>query len=248
MGSMLKGFAIAAGAGFGVCVGAVLMVPGTTSQRRKSIAGPGQLSEAELFKLDPILDRLERLEAYVDAAASAPAFPVRVAELDQRAGAALDQVRSNFEDLKQELPSMVEAAVTARLADLEARLKADARASWDRAVSVFETTIEQRVSDHMGSLEKVLSEQSSAIASLRARSAETDVNLQRLIVSIDRLCQVAPMLSTQASPPAPESVVGGPQLVKESERESKRQRVPMARIFGALLAFGISRFISITLQ
>lgn len=237
MGSLLKGLVIAAGAGLGVCVGAVLLAPGSGMPRRRT---QRELSEAELLRLDPILDRLERVEAYVDAAASAPVLSARVAELEGRAGAALDQVRSNFEDLKQELPSLVEAAVSARVADLEARLKTDAHQSWDRAVSVFETTIGQKVSDRIGSLEKVLAEQSSAIASLRARSAETDVNLQRLIVSIDRLCEVAPMLSAQA--PQADPLSGGPHLVKEPDRESKRLRVPMARIFGALLAFGFSRF------
>jgi hypothetical protein len=93
------------------------------------------------------------------------------------------------------------------------------------------------------SLERVLSEQSSAIASLRASAAETDVNLQRLIVSINRLCEVAPTVPPTPAPRPPEPIVAGrPQLVKESERESKRPRIPMSRIFGALLAFGLSRF------
>jgi hypothetical protein len=237
MGGLLKSFAIAAGAGLGVCAGAVLFASESRSPRRK--AQPRELGESELLKLDPILDRLERLEAWVDAAASAPTLPSRIAELEERAGAALNQVRSNLEGLKQELPALVEATVTARVADLEVRLRTDARESWDRAVTAIEHTIEQKVSDRIGSLEKVLVEQSSAIASLRARSAETDLNLQRLIVSIDRLCEVAPILSAQ--PRQPEPLPGGPQLVKESEREG-RQRVPMARIFGALLAFGFSRF------
>jgi uncharacterized coiled-coil protein SlyX len=240
--SLLKGFAIAAGAGLGVCVGAVLLAPAPRKTRRPE---PGQLSEAELLKLDPILDRLERLEAWVDASASAPVAPARVADLEMRAEAALVQVRNSFEGLREDLPALVDATVGARVAELEIRLQADARASWDRAVVAFEHTIEQKVNDRIGSLERALSEQSSAIASLRASAAETDVNLQRLIVSINRLCEVAPTVPPTPAPRPPEPIVAGrPQLVKESERESKRPRIPMSRIFGALLAFGLSRLLS----
>ncbi len=261
MGGLWKGFAIAAGAGFGVCVGAVLVSSKASVARPNPSRTPlnRPLSDSELLRLEPILDRLERIEHFVDAAQTVRSVPAgadarlekqesaitalqtSVASMERRAGAALDSVRSSFEELRHEIPAMVETTVSARVSELEVRLQADAQEQWKQAVSRFESTVEQKISDRIGSLEKALIDQSSAISALRARSEETDLNLQRLIISIDRLVEVAPLLA--AAQPNPDSAQEGPRLVKEPEREVRRTRIPMARIFGALAAFGLSRLL-----
>lgn len=257
MGRLFRGFAIAAGAGFGVCVGAVLVSSKSPVSRRSPLNRP--LTDSELLRLEPILDRLERIEHFVDAAKTVHALPggtdprleqqeaalqalqTSVAGIEKRASAALDSVRNSFEELRHEMPAIVESTVSARVNELEVRLQTDAQESWNRAVSLFESTVEQKISARIGSLEKALFEQSSAITALRTRSEETDQNLQRLIASIDRLVEVAPLLS--GAHPQPEPVAEGPRLVKEPEREVRKTRIPMARIFGALAAFGLSRFL-----
>lgn len=250
MSRLLRGIAIAAGAGLGVCVATVIRPRGLASRG----ASP-RCAEDDLLKLEPVLDRLERIEAFVDAAESVgPASPeldrrllnqetqlralhASVADIDKRAGATLDYVRNSFEELRQEIPTLIESTVAARVSELEARLQADITTSWDRSLAAFENAVEQKVAARIGVLEKALLDQSSAISDLRARSEQTDVNLQRLIVSIDRLCEVAPAVPLQTQ--AQET----PRYAREPERENRKPRAHMARVFGALLAFGVSRLL-----
>jgi hypothetical protein len=223
MGSFLAGLAFTAGVGLGVGASLVLV-----SRRRPVRRTP---HDAALLKLEPLLERLERLEAFVDAAERHPAQP-GVTEVEKRAAATLDLIKSSFEKVRREVPSMIEATVKARVAELEARLP----------VYTADTGVERLIAERMAPIEKVLIDQATLMSSLRVRSEETDVNLQRLIVSIDRLCEVAPVARAQTPPPPP-PVPEIPRAAKEPEPEPRKPRVPMARIFGALLAFGFSRFL-----
>jgi len=262
MASLLKSFAIAAGAGLGACASTVLLSRQTVqrSSSRPSQPGTRRLSDDELLRLEPVLDRIERIEAFVDAASSirqetgnwlSPDAELRlreqelslhrlqstVNELEKRAGDTLEMVRSSVETLRSEVPGLVESTVAARIADLEIRLQADARNQWNQTLETFETRLEQRISERISAIERALESQSASIAIMRARSEESDANLQRLIASIERLCQVIP-------PPQP---VNKPQPlpVPRSLREPEPEKSGMSftRIFGALFAFGMSRFL-----
>jgi hypothetical protein len=223
MDRLFTGLTFAAGAALGI--GAGLLI----GSRRNPARRPTH--DAALLKLEPMLDRLERLEAFVDAAARNPAQP-GMPEIEERAAATLNLVKSNFEKLRGELPSLVETTVKARVAELVARLSAH----------TADTAVDRLIAERIGPIEKVLIDQATLISALRVRSEETDVNLQRLIVSIDRLCEVAPVAKAQTpqTPPVPDP----PRAAKEPEPELRKPRVPMARIFGALLAFGLARFFS----
>ncbi|MES1257354.1 MAG: hypothetical protein ABUS51_02945 [Acidobacteriota bacterium] len=216
MGRLFTGLIFATGAGLGI--GAGLLLGSPRRPVRRTAHG------AALLKLEPVLDRLERLEAFVDASERHLSQP-GVAEIEKRAAATLDLVKNSFEKVRRELPELIEATIKARVAELEARLP----------VYSGNTAVERLIAERIGPIEKVLIDQASLMSSLRVRSEETDVNLQRLIVSIDRLCEVAPVARAQA----PEM----PRATKEPEPEPRKPRVPMARIFGTLLAFGLSRFL-----
>ena len=120
-----------------------------------------------------------------------------------------------------------------------------------------------KVSERIAAIERSLTDQFASIDSLRDRAAETDSNLKRLIVAIERLCErtqplfVEPGMAEQpAAAPAPGP---GPHIIpfeshlaearlnqadaanefrakiyKEPEPELRKQRFPLARIFGML--------------
>ena len=252
MGRLGTGIAFVFGAGLGIGVGAVA-ASGNGSPRRREQATPSPrpaapaADEPAILKLEPLLDRLERVEAYVDAARSVePGLPVQADDrhaienslhaAEHDAALTLDVIHETFEDLRRELPSMVEAAVKARIASLTSSL-----------AGVTENFVDLKIAERVAPLEQALLEQQASISSLRARSEDTDVNLQRLIVSIDRLCELNPVAprsqaaAAPSAPPLPDFARAMPP--KEAEQpEPRRPRVPMARIFGAFLAVGIARF------
>jgi uncharacterized coiled-coil protein SlyX len=134
----------------------------------------------------------------------------------------------------------------------------------------LEKAIDQKISERISALENTLAEQSASIAVLRKGAEAADANLHRLIGSVERLCEAAQFARAQpAAEPAPApagsmegvlfhrqltqalrhpvSTVPGsprpqPQFVKETAPEERKPRIPMTRIFGMLLTFGLSRF------
>ena len=106
----------------------------------------------------------------------------------------------------------------------------------------IEAQIEARVSERIGVLEKTLAEQSSSIGALRDRAVETDANLQRLIVAIEKLCE--------RSAPAPQAEQSSAAVPFETRRadapqrepESKRSRFSMTRIFALIGAIALPFF------
>ncbi len=56
------------------------------------------------------------------------------------------------------------------------------------ALTIFERTLEEKVSDRISVIEKAMVDQSAAVASLSQRAIELEIILQRLISGVERLC------------------------------------------------------------
>jgi hypothetical protein len=196
-----------------------------------------------------LLDRLERIERRFEATAVAPPPPVAaVSELTRR----IDAQESELGRLRE--------LVDVRAAEIQGCLEAEMDERHKRALETIEKTVEIKISDRITALERALGEQSASIDALRNRAQETDSNLQRLIVAIERLCERTQTLQTPPPVPVP-APAQGPVVVpfsahleevietevdpaavfrsdvfREAEpaAEQKKARFALTRIFGML--------------
>jgi uncharacterized coiled-coil protein SlyX len=202
MGSFLKTLAIAAGAGvaFGLCTS---LQPKENGSRRASRgesvprpAGPDAAPASGVFDgsidISPLLDRLEAIERRFEATAAVAAPPApAVSELTRR----IDAQDAEIGRLRE--------MVDVRANEIQGRLEAEMDERHRRALETIEKTVEFKISERIAALERALGEQSASIDALRTRAQETDSNLQRLIVAIERLCERTQVLQTPAPVPVP---------------------------------------------
>ncbi|HEY4089373.1 MAG TPA: hypothetical protein VGM43_25765 [Bryobacteraceae bacterium] len=232
---ILRGLAIAAGTGLAM---------GLTSGRTRTISGPRAVrfrpaialppppqeplaltSRDEVLDIEPLLERVERLEDAVDGMKRAPTdFAASLAKLERRMDeqtrdlALLRQqveqaelrtvesvaaVQRDVEQTRVEIPEIVERTVAARTEDLRSRFAAEIEQSRERMLQVFERAIDDRISSRIGAIEHTLAEQAGSIEALHTRAAETDHNLQRLVSAIEKLCERTQLIPSPAAEPAP---------------------------------------------
>ena len=166
MAGILKGLAIAGGTGVAVFV--------VMSRRKQPLHGTGDFEQ-----------RLRTQEAELRA------IRVDVEEADRRIGAHMEFVDRRFQEIKEEIPALVEARLNTHITQMQARLESQIEQRYNDSFATLEQTIDQKLSDRISSLEKTLLEQSSSIGTLRERAETTEQNLQRLISAVERLCERA---------------------------------------------------------
>ncbi len=236
---ILRGLAIAAGTGLAM---------GLTSGRTRTMSGPRAVryrpavalpppaqeplaltSRDEVLDIEPLLDRVERLEDAVDGMKRAPGgvpadFAAALASLERRIDAqtrdlqslreqveeaerrtmeSVAAVQRDVEQTRAEIPEIVERTVAARTEDLRSRFSAEIEQSRERMLQVFERAIDDRISSRIGAIERTLAEQAGSIEALNTRAAETDHNLQRLVSAIEKLCERTQLIPPVAAEPAP---------------------------------------------
>jgi hypothetical protein len=154
-GKILKGLAVAAGTG-------LVIAFGSGRSRRET-------------STEPLLDRLENIEARVSA------------------------VEARFAEAAKEVPAILESILGPHVEGIRARLHAEMLESVETTLTRFERTIDSKVSLRMATIEKALTDQSAAIAAMSRREIGSDAHLQQLISAVERLCE-----RIDAPPPAPE--------------------------------------------
>jgi uncharacterized coiled-coil protein SlyX len=191
----------------------------------------------ELLDIEPLLERVERLEDLVDGMRRSPApapadYVAALADLERRMDEQsrdLDLLREQIADAerrgmesaaaaKAEIPEIVERSVAARTENLRSRFSAEIEQSRERMLEVFERAIDDRISPRIGAIERTLAEQAGSIEALNTRAAETDRNLQRLVSAIEKLCERAPWV-----PPAAEAKPAEPAPYAARAFESQLQ-------------------------
>lgn len=186
----LKGLAIAGGLG---------LIVGLGSGKRRTGEIPMNTESG------PLLDRLDRIESRISAVEARP-----IAELDeriQRQASEIESLQSQMEEHRQKvasevaaiekrfaeitkaIPSVLESIIGPRVEDLRAHLKAETQQAISSSLTKFERAIDDKVSERIDSLEKTLLNQSTIVTGLSQRAAETDMNMQRLISAVERLCE-----------------------------------------------------------
>jgi uncharacterized coiled-coil protein SlyX len=258
MAKILKQVAIAAGAGLAVGLTAMSPARPAPPTRRAAL-----LRDDEILDLEPVLDRLEALERRLERMdAQVPTEP---------SGHMEQFVELRIASLRAEIPVLVATGIEARISAIEARIEAELEAQRRQTFEALGPMIEAGVAKHVDArfetLEKAVAEQSSSIAALRERVEQTDLNLQRLVVAIERLVEgTAAQQPLRRAPAAPApanasfqahmaeqletqaQAEGTPQppfrsriFVEPETKEERKPRFPLSRIFGALLAFSLTR-------
>jgi hypothetical protein len=172
----------------------------------------------DILKLEPLLDRLERIEARMKGAdarpgAGEPEMRVRLqgrdiealqTQLDdtrQRVAEESSLVKKRFREITQEVPAMLESMILPHLTSIRDRMQADLHRMVDEKLAAFEKTVEKKISQRMSSLEKALIDQADIITTLSERAIQSDSNLQRLISAVEKLCDRG---ETRPAEPPPE--------------------------------------------
>jgi hypothetical protein len=243
----MKSLAIAASAGVAIGICAT-----TTSRRapaRRQVTGNGtsgrhEVSSDSLIDIEPLLSRLEAMERRFEAA-SGPLPMVNVTELTRR----IDAQDAELQRLR--------ALVDDRGSTIQSQLEAEMEEQHRRSFAALEQKVEIAIADRIAAVERRLMEHSESINDLRARAQDTDANLKRLILAIEKLVdrtQTIPQAPASVAPSPPPLPVVGPfeaqlnearrkdeEIVKINSRtgifkeeEPRKPRFPMARIFGML--------------
>lgn len=167
---ILKGLAVAAGTGLAIGFGI---------KRRKQAMSMRDSSE-NILAIEPLLDRLDRIEACVSAVEARPIPNIEALEArkDQR-----------FAEAAKEVPAILESLLGPHVEDVRVRLHAEMRESVQATLTSFERTLDDKVSLRIATLKKALIDQSAVVTALSQRALEAAENVQRLISTVERLCE-----------------------------------------------------------
>jgi len=237
-GKIFKGLAVAAGVGFAIGLSAGSMA---ASKRRRAGENPESGNSPDT---GPALERLDRMESRMAAVEARP-LPVAAAELDlriqeqskdiaalrlqmdeyrQRIANDVAVIQKGLADITKGVSALLESIVAPRVDDLRLHLRSEIQQSVNATLTTFERAIDDKVSDRIAALEKVILEQSALVTALSHRAIESDTNLERVISLVERLND-----RSKASPdlhPADaqkERFFGDPPFAPQSNGADKRQ-------------------------
>jgi chromosome segregation ATPase len=89
--------------------------------------------------------------------------------------------------LRGELKDWIDESVTARMAEVETRLKSESERGQKQMLDAFAESVQTRVVQRISKLEEEVAGQSAAMGELREYSLRTEQSMQRLLGGLDRL-------------------------------------------------------------
>jgi uncharacterized coiled-coil protein SlyX len=218
---ILKSLALAAGTGVALGFSASM---GRRRNIETPLAQPGDANGIDA--IDAIEMRLQKqameiatLRAEVDASG-------------RRASAEVVDLERRIANTRAELPAAIEATIAPRVAELRTRLQSEMREAAADGLARIDLATDEKVASRIAALETTLADQSTAIGALNRRAIETDTNLQKLIASVERLCDRA------GARPAPEAAAEPSffELPFETQYKAALERDPVEppRMFASL--------------
>jgi hypothetical protein len=233
---ILKALAFAAGLGLTVGLGSGKWGRGKNPGGRRP-PGDGSLPEPVLKRLDRIESRLSAVETQPPAsteqdvrierqAQDIEMLQVLVSEHRQKVAAEVANIDKRFADITEGIPAVLESIVCPHVDDFRVHLLSELQQSVNVTLTKFERAIDDKVSDRISTLEKAMLDQSTVVTALSRRAIESDMNLQRLISAVERLCE-----RSSQSPAQPFESAFRPRILKEEDNEKQfRHRVPMTQL------------------
>lgn len=214
---ILKGLAVAAGLGLAIRLG-------SGKRRREENSMHTHLpDDAPLDLMNGALERLDRIESRLrvkEELSAVEAQPPNVTGLElqiqqqardiemlrsqvtehrQKVAGEVATIEKRLADITKGIPAVLESIIVPRVDDLRVHLRSELQQSVNATLTRFERGIDDKISDRMSTLEKALLDQSSIVTALSQRAVESDMNLQRLISAVERLCERGNL-----TPPAPQ--------------------------------------------
>ena len=194
---------LAASVGGGILLGAGIRLGEAIVGRDPAAARDPETGGLLAARLDALENRLVDLEAVKPMGSPAPdADPrgerqtVSAAALrselvrDDERVAALSQIGAQ---LRVELQGWLEQSVGSRMAEVEAKLRAESDDARRQMLDAFAESVQTQVTHRISRLEEEVAGQSAAMAELRDCSLRTEQSLHKLLGGLDRLLVPRPV-------------------------------------------------------
>jgi chromosome segregation ATPase len=187
-------------------------------------------------RLGDLEDRLLSLEAENPATSEARHGRERV-ELNKQAlevsalRAQLDTEDRQIQELSEtsqrlrvELKDWIDESVTARMAEVETRLKSESQRGQKQTLDAFAESVQTRVVQRISKLEEEVAGQSAAMSELREYSLRTEQSMQKLLGGLDKL--IVKNAPAAEHPPASGPPQSGPPTVEPPAIEPVHEQSP----------------------
>ena len=173
---ILKGLTISLGAGLLMRAGA----------KRKTGAGVNPL----LARLDAMETRMCAFERAVPPETPAGEIATMremVTALERRSSEQIAAIGQRLDELQNHLPRFIDVKVSARVREMEERIKADVLETRGKTFETFVASIEAKMLSGIAVVERSLAAQSQEIGELKLRLGQTDQNLSKVLSTFERL-------------------------------------------------------------
>ena len=112
---------------------------------------------------------------------------VMIETLDQRSNEMLSTVNQRIDDLQSHLPRFIDVKVTARIREVEERLRTEFQDEQSKTLDAFLRTLEQKVLPRLTLVEDAVGAQGAEIGHMRKRIEKTDETLDRVLDRIEKV-------------------------------------------------------------
>jgi hypothetical protein len=134
----------------------------------------------------PPLD-LEPLQSSAHDAAALAEIKVMIETLDQRNSEMMCTINQRIDDLQNHLPRFIDVKVTARMREVEDRLRSEFQDEQSKTLDVFLRTLDQKVLPRITMIEQAVGAQNAEIGQIRQRIEKTDETLDLVLERIEKV-------------------------------------------------------------
>jgi hypothetical protein len=146
--------------------------------------------------------------------------PLRELVTDQKRTAEAARVRERAEQLKANLPSLIEDQVGEHIQKLETKLLKDFRQMGQKAIDESTAVLNEQLNERIDTLEQISSIQSRTITNLRDSSKAADQKVSSVVNSIERtLSDAVPGFRLEASQYALPEIESRTDVIRADPRE-----------------------------
>ena len=146
--------------------------------------------------------------------------PLREIVMDQKRTADAARSRDRAEQLKANLPSLIEDRVGEHLQKLESKLLKDFKQMGQKAIDESTAVLTEQLSDRIETLEQISSIQSKTIINLRDSSKAADQMVSSVVNNIEKtLSEAVPGFRLEAAQYAQPQIAAQTDVVKANPRE-----------------------------
>jgi hypothetical protein len=146
--------------------------------------------------------------------------PLREMVTDQKRAAETARMRDRAEQLKANLPGLIEDQVGEHLQKLETKLLKDFKQMGQKAIDESTAVLNEQLSGRIETLEQISSIQSRTIVNLRDSSRSADQKVSAVVNNIEKtLSEVVPGFRLEAAQYPQPQIEGQTEVIKAEPRE-----------------------------